>query len=308
MPDNAGGFRIRPGTAVRQLREWIQKVSGNAAIPLTSAQRKQYVGHSFSHGWALTIIIEGKEYVLYILITNAFPYSLPRVALASEDKFLEWPHVEKSGLLCLPILPLDSAHPEEMARSVLDAACDLINSCLSNPIASEFGREFVLYWNQSCDDVKSVRSLISLDGPTRPLVAWYGKTFDLVGDTEQQVASWLIASGLQARTGGLAFCPAVFVNLPQPPPPFIFGKGITELRTALRESAPDALALIEQTAPKLDKAILVLGAETDPERDWLPFLFTEEKIYRCPDFGRDTRLLPLILKSGAASRMLRAEN
>jgi sulfur-carrier protein adenylyltransferase/sulfurtransferase len=139
--------------AVSKVRNWL-KQSGHTvcAVPASDSVKE---GLDYSRGWAIDVQIEDQNYSLHLLLSADFPLSVPRVALVEPKKFLEWPHVEESGLLCLDDIPVLPERPEEMARDALSQACDLILKCHNELFRqSEFRREFVSYWTKGRSNSK----------------------------------------------------------------------------------------------------------------------------------------------------------
>jgi len=187
---------------------------------LTLDNLQSYRGRDFLAGW--TTEIEHKEQLIKfdVLIDAQFPYSPIRVAYKSQDVYLKWPHVEQEGVLCLPEA-VASAGVEEAISAAITDAIDLVEQCGDQDfIDKELRREFLSYWNRSRhDDANRVCSLlVPTNHDTREIAVWYGENYILVGETPEQVRSWLQYRG---RTEFSEISPGVFGFLDQAPiPPF----------------------------------------------------------------------------------------
>jgi sulfur-carrier protein adenylyltransferase/sulfurtransferase len=122
--------------------------------PLNRDELETYRLRRFVVGWVYTRNIADVDYEFRVLLDEDFPRSRIRVAIA-EDYYLRWPHVEKQGVLCLPLLVAPLAAVEAVLLRTLDDAEKLVNSCATDPafVESEFTREFLSYWQWSVKDI-----------------------------------------------------------------------------------------------------------------------------------------------------------
>lgn len=131
---------------------------------------------------------------LNILLDTNFPYSPIQIAYAAEDRFLQWPHVERDGYLCLPApdwLPFDnlanSAHERILQAIALAKKCedDVF-------VREESAKEFVSYWAQASNS--SVLSLVNLaDRQARFLVTHKIEEHNccIIADSSEGIQDWV---------------------------------------------------------------------------------------------------------------------
>ena len=84
------------------------------------------------------------------------------MALVHPTKYLQWPHVADTGLLCLEEVVADDSQPVEVTKAVLRSSLELISKCQNEDfIEREFRREFVSYWDRTAGHENClVRSLL----------------------------------------------------------------------------------------------------------------------------------------------------
>jgi sulfur-carrier protein adenylyltransferase/sulfurtransferase len=185
--------------ALQLHEEGIQKVDSFLssvcnARRLSAEEVRAYVGRSLTVGWELQVETASTVRRLQVLIDAHFPFSLPRFFLVDRPKFLTWPHIEEDGLLCL-LADSKAArfrHPAEMVGELLGDAYRLVCSSESGETQSDFRSEFYSYWNRSLvEDSEKILSLLKPDGRSRLVRIWRGKTQPVVGESEEEVLSWL---------------------------------------------------------------------------------------------------------------------
>lgn len=241
----------------------------HAKRALTVDYLKSYTGRYFAAGWMMEV--EHKELLIKfdVLIDAQFPYSPIRVAYKSQDVYLKWPHVEQEGVLCLPHEAVASAGVEEAISATINDAINLVEQCGDQDfIDKELRREFLSYWNRSRhDDANRVCSLLDpTNHDTREIAVWYGQAYTLVGETAEQVRSWLQNRG---RVKPSDIYQGVFGFLDQAPiPPF--PKHPVELFSFLEEHCSSAYQkLLVQPIDR--NATVVLGAESSSGNGLIAF-------------------------------------
>ena len=185
--------------ALQLHEEGIQKVDSFLssvcnARRLSVDEVETYPGRSLTVGWELQVETAASVRRLQVLIDGEFPFSLPRFFLVDRPKFLTWPHIEEDGLLCL-LADSKAArfkHPAEMVGELLGDAYRLVCSSENSENQSDFRSEFYSYWNRSLEgDSEKILSLLKPDGRSRLVKIWRGKTQPIVGESEEQILSWL---------------------------------------------------------------------------------------------------------------------
>jgi molybdopterin/thiamine biosynthesis adenylyltransferase len=153
-----------------------------------------YVGRSLDSGWEIHIQANLTTRRLQVLLDQRFPFSLPHFFLIDRPEFLTWPHIEEDGRLCLEAANKVAKpdHPAEAAGVLLGQAVDLICACEDGSNQGDFRTEFYSYWNRDLKESHgSIYSLLAADGPSRLVEIWRGKSKLVVGESEEEVLSWL---------------------------------------------------------------------------------------------------------------------
>lgn len=170
--------------------EVISKFQG--ARPLTEREQAAH-GKQFVAGWQLPGLLGSGKHQLHLLLPEGSPFSRPRVAVDPAEPVLKWPHLEEGGLLC--VSPDEALHsPEDPTASVVHAierAQTLVKDCLEGRGLEQFEDEFVSYWNRWAKAEQPVRSLCRPDGPSRPVRAWFGKSYTVVAEDDATLLAWL---------------------------------------------------------------------------------------------------------------------
>jgi hypothetical protein len=268
MPDTLLGSGSEFDAAKILLGKWLRE-SFRTARALCRDDFKVYAEErSFIAGWRIAVEHGGRRLVFDVLLDREFPFSPIRVAYKSEDKYLQWPHVEEGGLLCLEAPFPPTLGIVEAAVEALQAACALIDQCQDVAfVKSELQREFLSYWNRSPHAEKKVRSLLNpTNHSARPIAIWYGKDNSIVGETADQVRYWLTNRGFTEEPVILT---ALYGHLSEPPtPPFPDSPG--PLCTLLQARCPDVVTLLQAQALERD-ITLILGATTPNGEGLLAF-------------------------------------
>ena len=242
------------------LRRWLRGcLEVKVLRVLTSSDLEVYKGHRFVAGWNIAVEHKGTLYRFDVLIDGQFPYSQIRVAFKSSVVYLKWPHVEAEGLLCLSKAPSPATGVEDSISDTLLDALELVESCNDSRFLDyEFRREFLSYWSRSIPDKsKTIQSLLDpTNRRTRQIAVWQGKTITLVGETKEQVLSWLRGMGRKDSV----IISGVFGFLDQAPVS-PFPDSVEELDVLLQSQGASALKLYEKLPIEKD-VTLVLGADS----------------------------------------------
>tara|TARA_R110002094_G_scaffold221560_1_gene197188 strand:+ start:17697 stop:19370 length:1674 start_codon:yes stop_codon:yes gene_type:complete len=225
---------------------------------LAPVSLKNYETKVFICGWTIEIEERESQFRFNVLLDSSFPFSPIRVALPDDSKYLQWPHVEDHGVLCLPETWVPAEDLESAIKTSLIDAIDLVKNCRSDAfIAAESKKEFISYWNRGRDvSAGRLRSLLDADnGDHRFISLWRGKKYIVVGENDKQISQWLDHSGIDSSG---PYEQAVYLSLnegpglplPQAPKQFL---------DILGHSAPGANSLLSRLSP-FESNTFVLGA------------------------------------------------
>lgn len=211
-------------------------------------------------GWEIETEHSGRVLKFHILIDDKFPYSRIYAAYKSEEVYLRWPHVELAGLLCLPGLPAPIANLEEAITFTIEDAVALVDKCADPKfVEEELRKEFLSYWNRSANSrSKPVRSLLDPGNhATRVIAVWYGDSYVIVGESPDQIESWLKNRG---KKDSIKTVPGVFGHL-DTAPIFPFPENVRALSNLLGSSKADVQSVLE-SMPLDQDLTLVLAADS----------------------------------------------
>jgi hypothetical protein len=194
MPEPAT-FAERRQEAIRELEEWLQKALGAAPPRLSEQQIAHYRDRAAYSGWRVPVDICDEVREFDIIVTAAYPFTPPRIALAAPPPFLTWPHVEHDGVLCLT--PDHSTFSPDAPVCVLGAllkeGVELVERLRGSEFVDEFKAEIVSYWGQS-SNLKSKQILCLIEGSrtqSRIVRFWSGKDFFLIANDDSAITKWL---------------------------------------------------------------------------------------------------------------------
>jgi molybdopterin/thiamine biosynthesis adenylyltransferase len=186
-------FAIWHGQAVAALQEYFQ-----SRVPpgrhLSEVELTLYRTVSEVTGWRISVEVDGQEFELDVVVDTRYPFSLPRLFLVGSNRFLIWPHVEKSGKLCL--LPEHSTFristDAEVMTYLLDDAKRFMHECLQGSNKIDFATEFLSYWEaEVIEKVMGFWTIIKPVGPTRKVAYWAGSTFVILAEDPARGEEWL---------------------------------------------------------------------------------------------------------------------
>lgn len=250
------------------LSQWL-KTNLLLVCALTKDTLDLYGHWKFLAGWSINLTHKGKCITFHVLIDARFPYSAIRLAYKSENVYFKWPHVdEKSGILCLPKkLPPISSVESAINLSIIEAI-ELVDQCQDPEfLINEFKREFLSYWERTeniSKDSVPVRSLLNLQNKsTRAIFLWRGEKFTLVGESAEQILSWLNNTGLIEEPiierGAFSF----LNGAPTPP----FPKTPAQLFSLLKTCCANIDNVLSSISVK--KKVTIILAATSPSGDGL---------------------------------------
>lgn len=163
------------------------------ATPLSPDEINSYE-RSLIAGWEFYIRTDLMTRRLRILLDERFPFSLPHFFVVDRPPFLTWPHIEEDGRLCLRATNKVTKPqcPDAVAGELLGQAVDLISACEDGSNQEDFRTEFYSYWNRDLDESPGwIYSILKPQGPSRLVAVWRGESWSVVGESEEEVLSWL---------------------------------------------------------------------------------------------------------------------
>lgn len=268
--NSASPLRALARDAAAEAERCLRQLVGSSNVrPVSAVTLDTYRSVFPAFGWRFEVEFEDGNRAMDLVLPGDFPFCAPRLALATvPPKGVVWPHVEGSGLLCLPDTddaPLRDVR--EMVRRALSDATTLVQDCVAGRHdPKEFRDEFLSYWDrQQAPGALGFKSLLRMEGPSRPIRVWWGMAFALVAEADEPLKAWLdhrfgLASGGKERAtdGG------VLLWLPEPLLPTEYPSTSGDVLRLARDHAPDVADTLRELAEKLPRRIgVVLGCRTD---------------------------------------------
>lgn len=192
MPEKQSVKSAMQEQALRDAELFLARTFG--ALRLTDSNFAAGMTERFVAGWSVLIQPSDRQRELHIYVDSSFPFSRPTFVLLDRPGLLTWPHIEKSGKLCL-LDDVKITRPElvrDMLRSEISDAFRLIQESETGTNQEDFLHEFHSYWDrQEALSERSVFSLLKLHGPSRLVRFWSGKGWCVAGEKEDEIAAWL---------------------------------------------------------------------------------------------------------------------
>ena len=152
-------------------------------------------GYSAKQGWRLQVVAKLSVVEILLVLTPNWPFEPPDFYLVDKSKFSIWPHVERSGRLCLQhrsTVEISPYRPLKVILEFLVETLSLLDQLTANELVGDFYEEFESYWSQEVPvNATPIYSLICPGFCSGQIVIWRGRNFTLIGENEDQVRSWM---------------------------------------------------------------------------------------------------------------------
>lgn len=243
-----------------QLNSWLRN-NCNATIADPEEIQKRFNG-KFGKSWNIP-----GDPPLILLLTKEFPYEPPRIALRDTKMCLEWPHVEKDGLLCVfqPNTNIRSDAPQLVTQELLNRAKNLIEKNSTLDVDAEFRTEFYSYWSISAENKNSYRSIVESGGPTRKIAIWRpennARSHRIFGETCLAIDNWLSNFRIKATIDKGKQEEALLIWLDAPLVPKQYPNNAKDVYGLLPETLKSDVDIIKLFVRDLDLDVLI-GAST----------------------------------------------
>ena len=191
MPEVAGIMAQLFEEGILKADSFLRQECGACRLPeeeVRAVEDRRYLA-----GWQVAVETPIAQRRLRVYVDAQFPLSVPRFVLVDRPPFPAWPHIEEDGLICLPeSVVAKFREPENVIGELLQHAYRLIRACESSLPEEDFRREFYSYWNRMVTTKDQVvRTLVEPHGPSRIVYVWTGQSHPVIGESEQQVLTWL---------------------------------------------------------------------------------------------------------------------
>ena len=217
----------------------------------------------FSHAWRVPVDFGNRSYNFLVLLDGNFPFSLPRIAIEDGPKLLDWPHLERNGLLCaVPSMASGSyREPRHVVQHILATACELIEHNIRGNTEQELREEFLSYWSYACDSVAhSCVSIVAPRGPSREIVVSKIMSNSYFADDDETLNAWINNFRSTNTTHETEATWLVWRDRPWIPPEY--PESAADLLSLVRENR-DLLPIDRIAAQSKDGFSILVGAPTE---------------------------------------------
>jgi hypothetical protein len=192
------------------------------------------------YGWVIKtlVIFEEQPLIIVLIPTNNFPYEIPVIYVKPDLTFLEHPHVEKNGKLCVwdndvGYDPLDVRYTEQL----INDAHSLLKEITTHQLDIDFDRGFLSYWMYAHPVTVKVNSLcrIGLNETKQVYVAYTQKKGTVFADSHDDLKIWLENSGVKTRSH--MFSKSFMLTIEKPWIPSQYPKKLSDIIEIIKSQA-----------------------------------------------------------------------
>jgi sulfur-carrier protein adenylyltransferase/sulfurtransferase len=263
----------RAEASIGAVQEWLFSLanSGSGAKGvrrLSEHELLRYPKRNALAGWRIELEFADTWRLFDLLADRRFPRTRLRVMLLGPSRFLQWPHVEKDGDLCLlaPMGEVDPASAVFAAQNLLWAAYKLVEASAAGKNEDDFRSEFFTYWDGAKTEIHfKVWSLLRAAGPTRVVQLWQRKKISVFGESSGELRCWLENLGYLRKGMSFVTRPAVLLWLPELPLPQEYPRIGRHVMNLAETAGPEAIETLRHVAamPRKEEPFnVIIGAET----------------------------------------------
>ncbi|HAB19020.1 MAG TPA: ThiF family adenylyltransferase, partial [Verrucomicrobiota bacterium] len=211
--------------------------------------------------------MEKESYDIAVVVRAAFPFAPPEVYFMDPKLFLQFPHVDQFGKLCLTnaASTFSPRLVDGTMGFLLTEALQLIARSQSGLDDQDFILEFGDYWRRlpTFRAESKFYSLLATNGPTRLIRFYAAKGFALFADADEALCNWLECYGGGFRPKDFNAKPTIFVWLDQPLHPRNYPKTAHDIQVLTRQSCVNADEFLASAIPvESGRLPLILGFKT----------------------------------------------
>ena len=217
-------------------------------------------GHRFA-GWFVRLPVGNVEFKLRLLLGRGFPFQPPEIFLDDVSYHLKYPHVEKTGKLCLVPGQASStpSRPCDMVQHLLEKTKVLLLDSVAGTNREDFISEFQSYWpGKLSERAKPFWSILSPKAETRIVYYWNGNDYALFGETAEDCRRWVKNSNGGQLPKHMEVLPTIFAWLDKPLFPEQYPQTSCAFRRLAKESRPDVDQMLSKIAPQEWRSLPVM--------------------------------------------------
>ncbi len=217
-------------------------------------------GHTFA-GWLAELPVADHSFVVRIRLGPNFPFHPPEILLQDTSCYLKFPHVEKTGRLCLTSGPasFSPARPKETIKYLLDQACLLLADSVAGTNREDFITEFQSYWpGHLIEKAMPFWSVLTHREESRLVHCWSGNKFTLFAETSAECREWVKNLDGGVLPKNMEIVPSVFVWSNKPIYPEDYPATSAGFRRLAITSHADIDKTLIQIAPQDSRTLPVM--------------------------------------------------
>ena len=245
-------------------------------------------GHRHA-GWFAELQADGRLFRIRILLGLDFPFHPPEILLQDTSLYLTFPHVEKTGKLCLTSGPatFSPARPKDTMKYLLDQARELLADSVAGKNREDFITEFRSYWpGHLAENVTPLWSVLKHKEESRLVHYWSGNRFTLFAETEAECREWVKNLGGGVAPKGMEIFPTVFVWSNKPLYPEDYPSTSAAFRRLAQSSHAKIDEILVQVAPQDARSLPVMfGFSTTKGPVFAGMVLKEPKISKTAGHG-----------------------
>jgi len=242
---------------IKEIDEFL--ISERSARRMTERELARE-GHSFA-GWLAELLVADHSFVVRIRLGRNFPFHPPEILLQDTSCYLKFPHVEKTGKLCLTSGPasFSPARPKETMKYLLDQACQLLADSVAGVNREDFITEFQSYWpGHLIEKATPFWSVLTHKEESRLVHCWPGSTFSLFAETPAECREWVKNLNGGVSPKNMEIIPSVFVWSNKPIYPEDYPATSAAFRRLALTSHADIDKTLIQIAPQDSRTLPVM--------------------------------------------------
>lgn len=270
---------------IKEIHDFL--ISERSARRMTD-QELAREGHRFA-GWFAELRADGRLFPIRILLGRDFPFHPPEILLQDTSLHLKFPHVEKTGKLCLTSGPatFSPARPIDTMRYLLSQASELLADSVAGKNRGDFIAEFQSYWpGHLTEKAAPFWSVLKHKEESRLVHYWSGNRFTLFAETAAECREWVKNLGGGVAPKSMEIFPTVFAWLNKPLYPEDYPSTSTAFRRLAQSSDAKIDELLLQITPEEARSLPVMfGFSTNAGPVFAGMVLKEPKIQKPAGHG-----------------------
>lgn len=244
--------------AVKLVSEWVAVNYPESENIGTNDDR---LANTTLNAWLIPLSLKEVDHLI-LIIDEEFPYSMPRVMISGTDISMQWPHVEKNGMLCLAgdSAAISTDDPISVIENVLHESECLLHENASGLNIDDYQNDFSAYWRRAIPpNAPQFQIRLNQTEPSRLICAWHGKNYYLIGEDSNSLLTWL--ENLSGSDACRSIHPAAVIWLTRLPEPSTYPETTNQLRNLIKKHSSDGINVFDQLIKQENfmSAVILMG-------------------------------------------------